>query len=62
VEGGRIVQPHQLAEIGETNAFAVTGDFLQNGKRAAQRLHAAAGALLGLVVDIGFAGRHQLGD
>mgnify|MGYP003694362883 CR=1 FL=1 len=42
VEGGGIVQAHQLAEVRKPDAFAVTRDFLENRKRAPERLHAAA--------------------
>src|SRR5882724_11455528 len=56
------MQADQLAEVRKADAFAVTGDFLDDRKGAAQRLHAAARALLGLVVDIGLARLHQLRD
>jgi len=41
-----------LLSFGKPNALAVTRDFLKNCKRAPERLHAAALAILGVVVDV----------
>jgi hypothetical protein len=54
MEGRAVVQANPLAEIGETNAIAVSRNFLENGKGAPDRLDApAAGAILHVFVDIG---------
>ena len=62
MEGGGIVQADELAEFGEPDALAVTRDFLEDRKRAPERLHAAALAVLGVVVDVGRARLHQPRD
>ena len=54
-----LCRPTSLLRSAKPNAFAVARDFLEDRKRAAQRLHAAARALLGLVVDVGLARWHQ---
>ena len=59
MERGRVVQADQLAEFGEPNALAMPRDLLEDRKRAAERLHAAALAILGVVVDGGGARLHQ---
>ena len=59
VERGGVVQADELAEFGKTNALAVPRDLLEDRKRAAERLHAAALAVLGVVVDVGRARLHQ---
>ena len=59
MERGGIVQADELAEFGKPNALAVTRDFLEDRKRAPERLHAAALAVLGVVVDVGRARLHQ---
>ena len=56
------MQADPLAEFGQANAFAVTGDLFQNRKGAAERLHAAALAVLSVVVDIRLARWHEAGD
>src|SRR5882757_6247207 len=56
------MQAHQLAEFGEPDALAVTRDFFQDRERTPERLHAAALAVLGVVVDVGLSRLHQAGD
>jgi hypothetical protein len=45
------VQSHALAQIGETDAVAIAGDFFQNRETAADRLHAAALTFIGVATD-----------
>src|ERR1035438_6926763 len=62
MEGGGIVQSDQLAQFGKTDAFAMTGDLLEDGERATERLYSAALPILRLVIDIGLARRDQPRD
>src|SRR4029453_18017789 len=59
MEGGRVVQADALAEVGKADAFAMARDLFQDGKGAAERLHAAAGAFPGLIVDGRLVRPHQ---
>ena len=56
------MQADQLAEFGKPDALSVARDFLEDRKRPAQRLHAAALPLLGVIVNGGRTRLHQPGD
>jgi hypothetical protein len=53
------VQPDQLAQVGETNAFAVARNFLEDRKGATERLYADPLPVLGIVVDVGLQGFYE---
>jgi hypothetical protein len=62
MEGRGIVQADALAQLGKADAVAVPGDFLDDGKGAADRLHAAGRARGGVfagLMDGGDAGRRR---
>src|SRR5256885_10141072 len=56
------MQADQLAEFGKPDPFAMARDLLEDRKGAAERLHAAALAILGVVVDVWLARFDQPGD
>ena len=60
VERRAVVQPDPLAQLGQADAVAAARDLFQDGKRASDRLHAAAARLVGQFVDMHrpFANRH----
>src|SRR6202035_3579115 len=62
MKGGGVVQADQLAQIRKPDPFAVPRDFLENGKGAAERLHADPLPVVGVVVDIARQWRYQPGD
>jgi hypothetical protein len=62
VEGGRIVQADQLAQFRKPNALAVTRNFLEDRKGAAQRLHADALTVVGVIIDVASGRRQEPGD
>src|ERR1700722_17254456 len=62
MKGGGIVQANQLAQIRKPNPFAVMRDLFQDGEGAAERLHAGALPVFGVVIDIALRRRHQFCD
>src|SRR5262249_46586577 len=62
MERGRRVQADPLAQLGEADAVAVARDLLEDAEGTAERLHADALAILGVVVDIGSRCLDQPGD